>query len=357
MFTRVRGRLSGWLAGLALWSVLGFGQVEVIEHPQNMTVCVGEVATFSSETDGGLTGWFFNNTPLQNLPYDTGNQINVVETDTPDGTRIEELIVFFNATFNGLKVQSTVGEFGGSFVNSTTAYLFYKPNQQFPATGLIGAVKNGTAQIYWNAHNSNFTTQYLFGVYDHNNHLIVNQTVNATQISYDLPDSACHRLTFKVTANQCPDPENGFIQTEGATIDYREPNIDISPVTAEFNNNQTVLVSWAADGDGAFQIVVTDLGSGNQTAYNSTQPFSYMAAGCGQPVSLNVSVSPAECANDPAFTHSTTVSFTIPCPTTATEATEPTETEIPDQPSGTQAIYPSLLLAVAAIIPLLKWQD
>ena len=352
MFMKV-GKRFGWLAGLALCPVVGLGQV-IIEHPQNQTVCVGESAVFTSETDGGFPDWYFNDIARPMLPPEISSYIHRADgVNTKNGTTIESLIVNYNETFNGVGVWSTVLAFdnSGLSVNSTAAYLFYETTQQFQVTGLIGAVNNDTAQIYWNAHNSNLTTQYFFGVYDHNNHLIANQTTDATHISYNLPPRAndtCQYLEFKVTANQCPDPENGFIQTEGATIDYREPNIDISTVTAEFNNNQTVLVSWTpAAGSGAYWVSFDGQGfdAGNP-------PFSYSPARCGE-YDLTFFVSPAECPDQPGFTYSDTISFTIPCPTTATEATE---TEIPDQPSGTQASYPSLLLAVAAIIPLLRWQ-
>ena len=328
MFMKV-GKRFGWLAWLALAPVVGWGQV-IIEHPQNQTVCTGENAEFTSELDGGLSDWLLNGIIRQISPFEA--QVGVGEVSTPSGSTIERLIVFYNKALNGLKVQSFVQNSGNSAheVNSTTAYLFYKPNQQFPATDLIGAVNNGTAQIYWNELKSEFnlTTQYLIGVYDNNDNLVANQTTDATHASFELPPRAnntCQFLEFRVTAEQCPDPESPFVQKDKTTFFYREPDIDISPVTAEFDDNQTVLVSWTPDGGNAFQIVVTDLGSGNQTAYNSTQPFSYMAAGCDQPISLNVSVSPAECANDPAFTHSATVSFTIPCPTIATSVAEVTE--------------------------------
>ena len=150
------------------------------------------------------------------------------------------------------------------------------------------------------------------------NNQIANQTTDTTYVSFDLPPRAndeCQWLEFRVTAvevqhPECPDIE----QTHYSTYLYTKP--DVPPVTAEFNN-KTVLVSWPSDGDNAFLVVVTDLESGNQTTYNGTSPFSYTPSLCGR-FNLNVSVSPAQCANDPAFTHSDSISFTINCPTTAT---------------------------------------
>ena len=350
MFMKVRRKLFGWLAMLALYPVVGWGQEEsrIIQHPQTMTVCAGERAVFTSETDGGVTGWLVNGTPSTPLSDVTGSVIGNTAT----------LTVCYNEIFDGLEVQSYVQAFGSPSVNSTVAYLFYKTNQQSRVTGLKHTVNRTTAQFDWNERNSSFTTHYLSGVYDKNNNQIANQTTDTTYVSFDLPPRAndeCQWLEFRVTAvevqhPECPDIE----QTHYSTYLYTKP--DVPPVTAEFNN-KTVLVSWPSDGDNAFLVVVTDLESGNQTTYNGTSPFSYTPSLCGW-FNLNVSVSPAQCANDPAFTHSDSISFTINCPTTATKATETeaTETEATAQPSGTQAIYPSLLLAVAAIVPLLKWQ-
>ena len=342
-------KLIGWLAALA--PVVGWGQPIIIEHPQDRTVCIGEVATFTSVTDGGSWSWVINGTVIQNLPAEKHVELDISFSVTNGATTQVLKFTKYDEFFDGAEVKSAVGIFGGSSVFSNPAYLSYKINQQSLVTGLSPTVTSTTAQFNWDKQGNH--THYIFGVYDGNNNQIANQTINTNHASFDLPDNAC-RLEFRVTAvdvqyPECPDIE----QTRYSAYLYK---LDISPVTTEFDNNQTVLVSWAADGDGAFWIDVTDLESGEQFTYNGTSPFSYTPTLCGQLTNLNVSVSPAQCANDPAFTHSATVNFTIPCPTTATEATEATVTETPDQPSGTQANYPSLLLAVAAIIPLLKWQ-
>ena len=340
------GKWFGWLAGLALAPVAGWGQPRIIQHPQNTTVCAGEVATFITETDGGVTGWKINGTEREDFRF-LGLTSHPAEEFTSNNTFLNTLIINYSEMFNGLKVQSIVRNLDNLEPTSTTAYLFYETSQESPVTGLIGAVNNGTAQIYWNAHNSNFTTEYLVGVYDHNSNLIANQTTDSTYISYDLPPRAndtCQYLEFRVTANQCPDPENGFIQTEGTTFIYTRP--DVSPVTAEFDNYQTVWVNWTPAGSGVYW--VSFAGQGFDVG---DLPISYTPPRCGEH-DLIFSVSPAECPDEPGFTHSSnSISFTIPCPTTVTEVAE---TE--GQPSGTQALYPSLLLAVAATIPLLKWQ-
>ena len=340
MFLSISKKQFGWLAGLALYPVVGVGQQpRFIIHPQSMTVCTGESAMFTVSAEADFVGqidWFINGVETYFLPDEEQAQIGLSYSLMG---KESNLTIGYNQTFNGITIKG--GLPGGVF--SHNAYLSYKTNQQSLVAGLNPAISGTTALFKWDAHNSNFTTQYLFGVYDSDNNLITNQTTDTTYVSYDLPskvNSTCQYLAFRVTVDQCPDSDSGFIQTEGTTFIYTKP--DVSHVIAQFAN-ETVLVSWSSDSSSAFQIVVTDLESGEQTIYNGTSPFSYIPALCGQPTNLNISVSPAECADNPAFTHSDSISLTVNCPTTVT-----------DQPSGTQASYPSVLLAVAAIIPMLK---
>ena len=69
MLTKVRKNKKrfGWLAGLALVPVVGWGQV-VLTHPQDMTVCLRENATFTSEGTGDQLSWLLNGTNLGDLP-------------------------------------------------------------------------------------------------------------------------------------------------------------------------------------------------------------------------------------------------------------------------------------------------
>ena len=355
MFVTVRSWLPGWLAGLALTPVAGFGQV-IIEHPRNPAVCVGESAMFITETIGDVAFWRLNGVAEQNLSPEIINQIGLVESNTPNGTIIKTLTIDYNETFNGLEVLSAAEASGssGSTVNSSVAYLFYETNQQYQVTNLTSRINGKVALFNWDELKSNFTTQYLFGVYDANDNLIANQTTNTTHISYDLPPGAndtCQYLRFRVTADQCPDPDNDFIQNKATSFIFRKPHLGVGPLLAMFDN-KIMVGSWPFDGDNAFQIVVTDLESGEQSTYNSTLPFTYtLLAACDH---LNMAVSPLQCKDVPGFTDNTRIKIGFgPCPTTATETTE---TEITSLLSGTQAIYPSLLLPVAAIIPLLKWQ-
>ena len=353
VFLNVGSKIFGWLA---LYSVVGFGQIRIVEDPQDVTVCVGEDAKFMTETNGGggITTWFINGDLYDDLSLEKRNLLPLSGIMiTIEGTTLQTLTVRYNATFNGLGVQSGVVLTNGSSVRSNIAYLFYETNHQPRVTGLNATENDTTAEVYWNEPDSGLTTRYLFGVYDGNNNLVANYTSNTIHISYDLPprvNDTCQYLEFRVTADQCPGPDSEFIQTEATTFIYRKP--DIEPVTAQFDN-KTVQVYWPSDGNSTFWIVVTDLDSGTQSliTHNGTPPFSYTPAFCGQ-FNLNFEVSPAQCAEESAFTHSDSISFTIDCPTTVTE----TETVVTDHSSGTQASYPSLLLTIAAIIPLLKWQ-
>ena len=360
MFLNI-GKQFVWLAGLALCPMLGWGQ-EFLVHPQSMTVCVGEKATFTSLTLGGVgVGWFINGVEVASFSLSENVTVEIDSSLVDDGKRLSTLVFapLTPVSYSGTNVSLTLFLLGGSPKHSELAYLFYKPNQQFKVTGLISEVNEGTAQFYWNKLESKFnlTTQYLFGVYDHDGNLLANQTTDSTQITYDLlprADDACQYLEFRVTAEQCPDPESQFIQTEGATFVYREPDIDLSPAIAaivRFLSNQAVRASWALDSDDAFQIVLTDLESGEQSIYNSTSPLSYRPPLCGKPVNLKVSMSPVECPDQLGFTQSEIIRFTIPCPTTATEP----ETEVSGEYSGTQALYPSLPVLAATAATLIRY--
>ena len=349
MFIKVRKKWFGWLAMLALCPALGWGQ-EFSVHPQNMSVCAGKEAVFTAQilkrslVDSVF--WVFDGVIHGSLPSNMRILIEVIISGQGLQKQMEAKISY-SELFNGISVEALLLDGSGEDdIYSHAAYLSYETNQQFSVTNLTPTISGTTVRFGWDAHNSSLTTQYLFGVYDNNNNLIANQTTNTTKISYDLP---CQNLELRVTADQCPNPDStGFVQNEAATFVYRKPDIDISPITAKFDNNQTVLVSWTLDGGNAFRITITDLDSGHdiEVTTENDSPFNYTLKTCGQH-NLNVSVSPEQCAEEPGFTHSDTISFTIPCPTT--------ETETADQTSGALTNYPSLLLTVAAVIPLLKY--
>ena len=298
MFTGVRGRLSGWLAVLALWPVVGFGQI-IIEPPQNVTVCFGEEAIFESETDGGHSGWKINGILAEDSPPDKGF-IEQSPRVTSDATILLTLKFKPTTPFsrNGVKIESIVINpvNGSSEISSEAVYLFYKTNQQLPATGLNATTNNTAIQVSWDA--SEVRVQYLVSVTDITETPVVTRSPHYVYF----PESQnCQWYEFMVTTHECFNATNSDTsQTTAASVRVAYPNI--SPVTAEFDN-QTVLVSWPFDGGNTFRIVVTDLESGNQTAYNGTSPFSYMPARCGQ-FTLNFEVSPAQCAGEPGFTHS-----------------------------------------------------
>ena len=344
---KVRKKRFGWLVGLALWPVVGWGQ-KIIRDPENATVCVGGVARFTSESAGGLMGWLIDNVIIANLPDEKGNLLEIDHITTPNGTTIQTLkFTKYDELFDDAEVVSFLLP---DNTESNPAYLFYETNHQSPATGLIATANDTAIQVNWNA--SKVRTQYLVSI---TNVTETPAVVSSPHYTY-LPESQdCQWYEFLVTTHECFNSTNlDTSQNTAASVRVAYPNI--SPVTAQFDNNdsKTVLLNWVSAGNSTnYWVSITDLDRGNQTqvAYRGDPPFSYTPALCGQ-FNLNVSVSPAECADEPGFTHSDTIRFSIPCPATATGATV---TEIPNQPSGTQASYPSLLLTIAAVIPLLRW--
>ena len=137
-----------WLAlfwGLALVPLLGWGQ-EIIEHPQNVTVCVGERAIFTSIVNGAGSSWQINGTSFGNLgPYiHTLFMVSPVSIDDQgnddQGNSILSVTALPNdtAVLNNTRVQSFVFTSSPNFseVTSEPAYLSYKANLQYPATNL-----------------------------------------------------------------------------------------------------------------------------------------------------------------------------------------------------------------------------
>ena len=80
-----------WL--LLLAPVLGWepGEPVIIRHPQNVTVCAGDVAVFSSETNYGYSGWEFNNVILQTLPPEQEILVDVDTATTLVGSTVETI--------------------------------------------------------------------------------------------------------------------------------------------------------------------------------------------------------------------------------------------------------------------------
>ena len=83
---------------------------------------------FTCETVGGLTGWRVNGIILQSLPPEIRSDVVVSETNTPEGTRVEELTIPARAEYNGTRVQCLVLGFGGSSDESENATLRIQGN-------------------------------------------------------------------------------------------------------------------------------------------------------------------------------------------------------------------------------------
>ena len=355
MFMNIGSKLCGWLAGLALYPVEGWG-LGIIEHPQDATVCLGTDAVFMSKVDGGLTGWIFNGTISGDLPPNVYRALIFYDKKVDDESVTLKVTVPSSepnfALFNNIKVQSAVRSFSSSIVSSTIAYLFYEINQQHPVTGLTAIANKTTVLIQWDKLDSSLTTRFLVGIYDGANNPVHSTgflTTSDTHYTHHLDqDSICYELEFRVTGVEIQYPHcNDAEQTTSTSIRvaYQDTNLNIDPVILGLSG-QKVLANWPPDHNSTL-IVITNLKNGNQTQiiYNGTSPYVQTETACGY-LNRNVAVSPAQCA-EPAFTHNANIS--IDRPTTI-------ETGITDQSSDTQANYPSVLLAIAAVIPLLKWQ-
>ena len=342
------GKWFGWLVGLALWPVLGWGQ-EILVDPQNATVCLGEEAIFTSSARGGFAGWHINDigiddffSPDERKFFKLSKNIN----DTLSPAKTDLTLTFKSSTpirFSGMNITSGTITHDGSAV-SEHAYLFYKTNQQSPATDLTATANDTAIQVDWDA--SEVTAQYLVSIRNITETPVV---VDSPHYVY-LPESQdCRWYEFMVTVHECFNSTDlDTRQNTAASVRVAYPNI--SPVSLEVSGDK-VLVDWLS-GDNSALAVVASLRNGSKTlmTHTGTLPFSYVATGCGQ-YNLNVTVSPAQCEGEPDFTQSASIGFTILCPTRPTEP----ETEVTGESSGTLAMYPSLL-AVVAVIPLLKWQ-
>ena len=78
---------------------------------------------FTCETVGGVTTWRVNGILLQSLPPEIRSDLLRSETNTPEGTVVEELTIPARAEYNGTRVQCLVGIFGGSSDESENATL------------------------------------------------------------------------------------------------------------------------------------------------------------------------------------------------------------------------------------------
>ena len=78
---------------------------------------------FTCETDDGFSGWRINGTLLQDLPPEIESDVDVSETNTARGTRVENLTIPARAEYNGTRVQCLAVSLTGSSAESENATL------------------------------------------------------------------------------------------------------------------------------------------------------------------------------------------------------------------------------------------
>ena len=384
-----------WLLLLAPVPVPGWepGEPIIIRHPQSVTVCAGDVAVFSSETDFGHSSWKFNDELLQRLPPEQEILVGVDLATTPAGSTVETITVKYNEFFNGIKIQAVVGEFRGSSEISPPAYLNYYP--QYPVANLTATASPTSVRLDWQPLRPGLATHYRVNVYSGavDNALVDSQTINTTHYTFSLfpgANDSCHDYRFRVSDDSFPDPYGNTSQLCFSAVTFREPAT--VPVTLRFSG-QEVQVSWIPAGDISYQVNIIHLNTGNQTRDiidpgsgesgsgftgsgsggqipdiagsgsgdlipampdNRTMLYIYKPQTCG---AFTIRVAPARCLGHEASTH-----FSIACPTMvmaskpeivtttlpATETTtiiQPTAEATPlARHSGSRTDYPRYLL-------------
>ena len=196
-------------------------------------------ATFVCESDDGFSSWSINGILLETLPPEIEEDIVVSETNTLQGTRVEELTIPARAEYNGTRVQCLVFTVDGPRAESGNATLviqgnFFKSDAicivRFflgplsAATGLTATHNATSITISWEAPWSLDVTGVdhdiwysvlIQNVTDENNPTPISCTdcTNITETVYTFtPDhlSPCHVYKFSVT------PFNGAGQGEGS---------------------------------------------------------------------------------------------------------------------------------------------
>ena len=96
---------------------------EILQSPKDHTVFQEQVAGFTCETDGGLSGWRINGTVLQELPPEIHDDLDVSVSTTAEGSRVEILTIPARAEYNGTKIQCLVLKIGGHSAESENVTL------------------------------------------------------------------------------------------------------------------------------------------------------------------------------------------------------------------------------------------
>ena len=84
---------------------------------------LNQSAVFTCETDGEISAWKINGTLVNDLPPEIHDDIEVLATNTAEGTTVEELIIPGRVGYNGTRAQCLVLTFGGSTAESETVTM------------------------------------------------------------------------------------------------------------------------------------------------------------------------------------------------------------------------------------------
>ena len=214
---------------------------EILDPPDNVTVFLDQSAVFVCETDGGIPGWRVNGMLLSDLPPDIRSDLEIMETNTDEGSTLEQLTIPAIAKYNMTKVQCLAVSFN-SVESDNAAIKIQGVEKHFMckcmavtlllSSGILSAVtdlasiNNETSvTISWTApfsldvtgvHPDIWYSVLIYNVTDENNPtaILCTNCTNITETHYTFtPDylNACHEYNFSVI------PFNGAGQGESST--------------------------------------------------------------------------------------------------------------------------------------------
>lgn len=344
------------LTAIGLLSIIFSLQIkaqEIMESPQNVTVCHGDKAVFRAESEGGLPGWWINGVPLEEILSVDSNLLSE-EAITDQGTTVLSLIFLEKTpiTYSNTTVRVRLFSFDGSFASeSGPAILTYILNAQHSVTSPTININQTAIQLDWQAFESlyHLNTGYWLSIYETatGNPVLItcnqcHQHLNVTHVELVRRlNRRCYRYEHRVTALECPDTRSGIDQTIYSSISTEDfPSERISALKAEFVSS-TVVVNWAIEDseNNTYELAITGL-------YKEAKPLQP----CGD-FNLNVALTPPYCQGT-GLVRNTNISFHIDCPTTTATPIE-VGTEITCESATIRPDIQKLLLTTAAIISML----
>ena len=299
----------------------------ILKPPENITVCLGETATFTATTMNSFAGWKVNDTFTEDLPPEIidflGSKLII-----GDGFRILLLTVTpppsDPARFSGSKVQLLAIHINGTATSTEPVYLAYQTYQQNSVTNLMAAISQTAIRVDWQPLNPLLTTRYLLSI---NNITDPEAPVavpcddcwNFSSSHYDFypqTNGTCDLYEFRVTADECPEADHPVNQSLFSTIIVAYSGI--APVTARLAD-QEVLINWTPLENSSYSIAITHPGNGTwlyEADYNGTLPYRYpyTPEPCDN-FDLNIAVTPDSCN---ASIHEASVHIFAGCQTIST---------------------------------------